>query len=250
MKKQRLYHHTRYEVLDKIITEEGISLRGSYFEKFDNEDYKWAKSKSAPIIKRLCEEEGCEYCDDSTYQPIILSFCKESDSDYMWENYADHYKGVQIILDYEKVDSFAYDRFDYLDECIYIEDEQKIEQYLKEHLCNLRQICVNNYQYNIEALSGFIKKTPYAVELEIRYIHPYSVLFNAYSDGKGGCVIEESKPTDDNKECYMLFPKEALLGVSLGCESEHTLEEVHHFLQVRGYGEIELKLQRSKKVKA
>ena len=245
-KQERLYHHTRYEVLDKIITKDGILIRGSYYEKFDNEDYKWTKSKSSPIIKKICEENGCAYCDDSTYQPIIISFCKESNSDYMWENYADHYMGVQIILDYTHVANSAYDELDYLDECVYIEGEQEMENYLKGHLCFLRQISVNDYQYNLEALAGFIKRPTSAVESEIRYIHAYSYLFNAHPDGKGGCVIDDSKPNENDKECYVLLPKDALLGVSLGCESKHTLADIRSLLRDRDYnvGDIELKLQK------
>lgn len=243
---ERLYHHTRYEVLEQIIKEDGVSLRGSYFEKFNNEDYEWTKDKCSPIIKKICEDKGYEYSDDSPYQPIIISFCKESNSGYMWENYADNYKGIQIILDYEKVASSAYDKLDYLDECVYIEGEQEIEDYLRNHLRNLRQICVNDYQYNLEALSGFIKKPNFAVESEIRYIHAWPYMFKVHPDRQGGCVIEETKPDKDDKECYVLFPKKALLGLSLGCESEHTLEEVRSLLHDRGYNidEIELKLQK------
>ena len=245
-KQERLYHHTRYEVLDKIIRQDGIVFKGSYFEKFDNEDYKWTKSKSALIIKRICEEGDYEYCEDSAYQPIIISFCKEGNSDYMWENYANHNKGVQVISDYKTISSFALDKLDYLGECVYIEDAQEIDDFLMDYLCHLKQICINDHQYNLEALSGFIKKPKYAEESEVRYIHTYPYVFKAHPDGKGGCVFEETKPSEEDKELYVYFPKEALLGISLGCESEHTLEDIHSLLNDRGYNadEIELKLQR------
>lgn len=48
----KVYHHTKYDNLKKIINSESICFQGSYYEKFDKEDYSWTKEIASPIIKR------------------------------------------------------------------------------------------------------------------------------------------------------------------------------------------------------
>jgi len=236
---KKIYHHTGYDVLAKIVTEKGLSFRGSYYEKFDMADYKWTKEYVSPIIRKLCEEHDCEYTEDSSFKPIIFSFCEKSDSDYMWMEYADHYSGVQLILDAEQVRSYANEHLDYLNECVYLEqDLERIEDFLRNSIGYLRIVDSNNFQYNLEALSCLIKKVAYRVEKEMRYVHPYSKLFSVnYLDfvEKGNNTFHEILPVEDERECYILLPKGTLLGVNIGYQSMDRKKEVYELLQGNGY---------------
>lgn len=236
---KKIYHYTGYDVLAKIVTEKGLSFRGSYYEKFDFADYKWTKEYVSPVIRKLSEEHDCEYTEDSSFKPIIFSFCEKSDSDYMWVEYADHYSGVQLILDAEQVRFYADEQLDYLNECVYLEqDLEKIEDFLRNSIGNLRVVDSNNFQYNLEALSCLIKKVGYRGENEIRYVHPYSKLFSVDSKDfveKGDHAFRNILPVVDDAECYILLSKEALLGVTIGYQSMDRKEEVYELLQRNGY---------------
>lgn len=185
MKTQTVYHHTKYDNLRKIITNKDVSFRGSYFEKFNQDDYEWTKQVASPIIKKICNERGYEYIGDSSFKPIIISFGQEAESICMWKEYADDYNGIQLILDYKIIKNYADKRLDYFNKCIYLNDNtsDEIEDYLRNSLSELRNIDINNYQYNLEALSGLIKQNKFGKENEIRYIHPYSIMFTVeYSE--------------------------------------------------------------------
>lgn len=136
---KKVYHHTRYSNLEKIITNKGVLFRGSYYERFDNEDYGWTKRCVLPIIEKLCKGKSCICANESTFKPIIISFGQEDKSDYMWTQYADNYKGIQFVLNYDAIRSYADSNLDYFNKCVYLENNpSEIENYLATSIDELR----------------------------------------------------------------------------------------------------------------
>lgn len=154
----------------------------------------------------------------------------------MWTKYADEYRGIQLILDYEIMRNYAKNHLDYFNECAYMDNQKEIEEYLKDSMDKLEIISVNDYQGNLEALSGLIKRNKYRPETEIRYVHPYSKMLSiSYDDfrEKGDRAFQEITPKAD--KFYIHFPKKILLGVTIGYKSLGKLEEVKCYLQKCGF---------------
>lgn len=236
-KYKKIYHHTKYDNLFSIITDRGICFRGSYYERFNNDDYGWTKRYVSPVIEKICQTNGMVYVDDSSYKPIIISFGQEDMSDYMWTNYADKYKGIQFVLDYDAICTYADERLDYFNECVYLEaNTSEIEHYLTTSMPKLRIEDVTDFQYNLEALSGLIKRKEFDKETEVRYIHPYSIMYSAsYDEEKKDAVFREVTPDANDNECYICLPKTTLLGITIGYQSAYKMEKVQKHLQACGF---------------
>lgn len=235
---KRVYHHTKFENLVKIIKSGCIKFRGSYYEKFNYKDYKWTKEYASSIIEKICIDRGHEYTNDSSFKPIIISFNQEEESDYMWKEYADGYRGIQLVLDYDAIRAYAKQHLDYFNECEYMNSKEEIEVFLKGSMDKLEVIAVNDYQSNLEALSGLIKRTDCKQETEIRYVHPYSKMVSVNYEEfkeKGDGAFCEIKPEEDDEECFVIFPKEILLGITVGYEVSNKIEEVKYYLQKCGF---------------
>ncbi len=243
----KVYHHTKYETLEKIINIKDVCFRGSYYEKFDKDDYEWTKECVSPIIEKICANRGYEYTKDSSFKPIIISFNQDARSDFMWTEYADEYRGVQLILDYNAIHNYAKQNLDYFNECVYIDSQKEMEKYLKGSMYKLEVICKNDYQGNLEALSSLIKRAEFKKETEIRYVHPYSLMCSiTYEDfqEKGDKAFQEIIPETDDKECYIHFPKEVLLGITIGHKSADKLENVKCLLQKCGFDIAQMDINR------
>ena len=245
MDKNVLYHHTRFDTLKLILTPDGISFRGSYYDKFDNNDYQWTKREVAPIIKELCESSGEPYDSDSSFRPIIISFGQEPCSDYMWTHYADDYSGVQIVLDYAEIKKYALSKLDYLHECVYMKDKVDMADFLA-NFTNLEVESVNHMQMNYEAISCLIKRPEFDKEKETRYIHSYPYLFSIdYADYLAGKEdsFKEVSSEYDKKEHFINLPKSALLGMTVGYKSTDRLKEVEEHLASCGFNVSKIKIQ-------
>lgn len=232
-----IYHHTKYENLEKIIKKEGLSFRGSYYEEFSDTDYKWTKEIVSPIIKNICDKHSVEYEEDSSFCPIVICFGKSSNSDYMWTKYADKYRGVQLILNSSKIKEYATKKLDYFGSCRYLKTQEQMKKFIEaEYVYPIE--CVNDYQYNMEAISVLIKQPNYEVEEEFRYTHAYSKLFSISYENylkKGDKAFEVCIPEENDKERYVCFPKDALIGIRIGYNSSNKLEEVKLLLSENGY---------------
>lgn len=232
----RIYHHTKFENLEKIIGQDCLSFRGSYYEEFSTTDYKWTKRVVAPIIEKICTLRKVEYDKDSSFKPIIISFGIDSESNYMWENYAQQYNGIQLILDYKEIHQFAFTKLDYFGKCSYMHKRGRMKKFIEYKKYNTESI--NDIQFNLEAVSALIKPIRFKKENEIRYIHSYSKIFEVnYEDYVriGDSAFIDSVPCDNEKERFILFPKETLLGVRIGYNSSEKLNDVKSYLETSNY---------------
>lgn len=231
-----IYHHTKYENLEKIIKKEGLSFRGSYYEEFSDADYEWTKRVVSRIIKRICINRNAYYDEDSSFNPIIISFGKEPCSRYMWERYARQYTGIQLVLNSGIIQQYAYDQLDYFTSCNYMRKRGRMKRFIEQFSYNIE--CINDVQLNLEAVSALIKPTRFRKEQEIRYVHAYSRLLSiSYEDylEKGNEAFKECVPENNDKERYVCFPKDALIGIRIGYNASNKLEKVKLLLSENGY---------------
>lgn len=231
-----IYHHTKYENLEKIVTPKGVSFRGSYYEEFCDADYKWTKRVVSRIIKRICINRNAYYDKDSSFNPIIISFGKEPYSQYMWERYARQYTGIQFVLDSNIIRRYAYNKLDYFSNCNYLRKRGRMKRFIEQFSYNVESI--NDVQSNLEAVSALIKPIRFRKEQELRYIHAYSKLFTiSYEDFfvNGDNALKKCTPDNDEEERFVCFPKEVLLGIRLGYKISNHLDEVRKFLFECGY---------------
>lgn len=231
-----VYHHTKYENLEKILKREGLSFRGSYYEEFSDADYKWTKRVVSRIIKRICINQNAYYDEDSSLSPIIISFGKEPDSQYMWERYARQYTGIQFVLDYDIIQQYAYDKLDYFSNCKYMRKRGRMKRLIEQFSYNIE--CMNDVQSNLEAVSTLIKPIRFRKEKEVRYAHEYSKLYKvSYEDfiEKGDNAFKKCIPEVDDDERYILFPKDVLLGIRIGYKISNRLDEIRNLLADYGY---------------
>ena len=227
-----VYHYTKFDCLDKIVTKNGLSFRGSFYEEFSDSDYKWTKRVVSRIIKRICINRYACYDEDSSFSPIIISFGKNTHSKYMWEKYAEQYTGIQLILDSNKIQQYAKTKLDYFSHCVYMRKKGKMKRFLEHFSYNIE--CVNVPQLNIEAVSTLIKPIRFRKEQEVRYILSYSKLCSAhFTNGK--VIFKEAIPLSSDKERFVCFPKETLLGIKVGYKSLEQLNEVRRLLIKCGY---------------
>lgn len=240
-----VYHHTKYKNLKKIIKQEGLSFRGSYYKEFSDKDYKWTKEFVSPIIENICDSCSVEYDEESSFCPIVICFGKSSNSDYMWSKYADKYSGVQLILNSNKIKEYAINKLDYYNSCRYLDDKEEVEKFLETE--NVYPIeCKNDYQYNLEAISVLIKSPEFTVEEEFRYVHAYSKLISVNYDrylSIGDNAFENCIPTDGDSERFVCFPKETLIGIKIGYKSSDKLDEIKQLLLEEGYDLSKLKVE-------
>lgn len=231
-----IYHHTKFNTLEKIITSKGLSFRGSYYEEFCDADYKWTKRVVSRIIEQICKMRNVEYSTESTFKPIIISFGIEPDSEYMWTKYAQSYSGVQLILDYSIVAKVALKHLDYFARCRYMYKKGRIKKFIEQTTYQIESI--NDIQSNLESVSALIKPVKFKKENEIRYIRAYSKLDEVnYEDykQKGDNAFIEIVPSENDSERFVCFPKEALVGIAIGYKSSEKLDTVKGLLKDMGY---------------
>lgn len=231
-----IYHHTSFENLDKIIKQEGLSFRGSYYEEFSDADYKWTKRVVSRMVKRICINRNAYYDEDSTFNPIVISFGKEPDSQYMWERYARQYTGIQFVLDSDIIQQYAYDKLDYFTDCKYMRRRGRMKRFIEQFSHDVESI--DDVQYNLEAVSVLIKPVRFEKEQEVRYAHAFSKLVSVkYKDYlvKGDDAFDKCTPKVDDSERFVCFPKDALLGIRVGYKSSSRLDEVKKLLTECGY---------------
>ena len=231
-----IYHHSKYENLEKIITKNGLSFRGSYYKEFSDADYKWTKRVVSRIIKRICKQRKADYEKDSSFKPIIISFGFESDSDYMWTKYAQQYHGIQLMLDYDIIAQVAYNNLDYFAKCRYMRKRGRMKKFIEQKTYPIE--CINDIQSNLESVSALIKPVRFKRENEIRYIRAYSRLFEVNYESFmqiGDRSFVDCVPSNNDEERFVYFPKEALVGIAIGFNSLDKLDAVKALLEKRDY---------------
>ena len=202
---EKVYHYTKIKsaninILESIIREDAIHLRAAFFRKYLKEDYLWIKNYSKEVVKEICEERKWQYDeDDLTIKPYLISFCLDSNSSYMWDNYADNGKGMKLIFD-------------------------------KRLLLKCRHVIPDGHGNYYDALE--IEE-----EQEFRYIHLYSKVGRyLYNEGNPYYQDDEGPIKTDEMWVDLLFPKEMLLGIELGYNATNDdLQYVRKHIKNLGY---------------
>jgi len=114
-----LFHYTSKAALDSILKEspsdKGICFWATRYDCFgDHEEYKIGIETIRRLLPKIESNllpdrqiahlfDWDEICNNKSYfWPYVISYTSSSDNDYMWEEYADHGKGVVLELDDSK----------------------------------------------------------------------------------------------------------------------------------------------------
>ena len=250
---EKVYHYTKIKsaninILESIIREDAIHLRAAFFRKYLKEDYLWIKNYSKEVVKEICEERKWQYDeDDLTIKPYLICFCLDSNSSYMWDNYADNGKGMKLIFDKRLLlkcrhvipDGHGnyYDALEIALPCIYIDDTSKLKQQLLDNI-NQPNLEMWDYFNRLKFLVASMKQSkPYKEEQEFRYIHLYSKV-GRYLYNEGNPYYQDDEGPIKTNEMWvdLLFPKEMLLGIELGYNATNDdLQYVRKHIKNLGY---------------
>lgn len=239
-----VYHYTKLDVLFKIVKQDGLHFKSTRYDRFVGvEEFEWSKSLITPIIKELV---GDTYDGNMHFKlrPFIISFCKNGDSDYMWEKFADKNKGVVICLDDNMIlkTSLKDQNPDLYLDCFYSTRGCEIRKWLIDTFHNEYLTPTENcIQDDYEALSTLIKQDyPSLVdENEKRYVILNHDCIHFSPDNIEGSEIENTQGQE--KCCGSLthvvhFPHCTLLKVIVGSEvSKKDYRKVLKYLHHCGY---------------
>lgn len=94
---KELCHYTSIDSLLKIVLPEMVDFIATYYKQHGKDDYCWIRERGKRIVKELCEEHNWKYDPgDLAYNPYIISFCKNDNSYYMWNNFSG--KGTEAMI--------------------------------------------------------------------------------------------------------------------------------------------------------
>jgi hypothetical protein len=250
---EKLYHYTiiknaNVSILESIIRDDAIHLHAAFFRKYFKEDYQWIKNYSKEVVKEICEGKKWQYDeDDLTIKPYLISFCLDSNSSYMWTNYADYGKGMKLIFDKKFLLNCShgipdghgnyYDALETALPCIYIDDKRNLKQQLLDNI-NHPNLKPWDYFDRLKFLVASIKQSkPYKEEQEFRFIHLDSKVGTFfYNEGNPYYQDDEGPIIADEMWVDILFPKEMLLGIELGNNATNDdLQYVRKHIKSIGY---------------
>lgn len=230
-----IYHYTSFDSANKMLTKEGIKIKAYHYSKYGNDDYEWTKEIVTPIIAEICAEKGWYFDIEDPVDPFIISFCKTENYDYMWEYFDRDQSGVTLVFDRVIIENHAYKDLnpDAFMDCIYTDNEKEMKSFLLGFGWDNYNIeTINDQQGDLKDISTFIIKPKYREEMECRYVIPHRKVIYFSSDEN---LSEEEIGQMDYKN--IVFPKEALVGITIGPQSEVGTEEVWEILKQNGYSD-------------
>ena len=215
-----LHHYTKLDVLFHIVQSEHLEIRGTYFERFNNDDYMWVRKNSEGVVKRICEELKLPYDPDYlSCKPYIISFCKNPDSEHMWEQYGDHHKGVKLVFDQQKMEPVlnSNNDGDGFVPCIYIDDnsEEEIKIQIVDLLYSGLLTQYDEDDRMVFLATGIKRKKDFKSEEEIRYVNVFRDVFK-WSVSNGEPYFEDIEVDKTNWYRFYKFPHDALIQVVVG----------------------------------
>lgn len=253
-----IFHYTTIDAIPGICQSNGLSFWATRYNYLNDplEFVLYEKQKS--LIEKLCNEKKWAYDKDMTLSPYIISFCAKEDDFNMWRLYGDNGYGTMLILDDDvmektslliKEDIFngktlsSRCNIDYLLNVLYYDKGNQIEQFCKCFNA-LSEKYPTDFQDQALTACCFLKSIDYEIETEVRYIRvnyngliatsaedireiPEMSTSIKYRVRKGGIIVPYIE---------IVFPKEALLGMILGYNSEiKNVDTLCTLLQSRGY---------------
>lgn len=243
----KLYHYTKSEVLKKITIKDGIILKSTRYDRHGNGEYSWIKEKADLAIKEICKEKGKPYDEDPLqFVPFTISLCCNGYLKNMWENYAEGCQGVQLLLDFERIEKLALSDHNpnVFIPCHYMNVEDDVKAALIDMYNKHYKPESNDLQSDLTECSACLKQMQYKKEDEYRFLIPhYNKLSASYNDGN--IHIEEKENEEGLSDCndeltYMqYFPKDVLLGVVVGhLITDEKMEELKQHLLLNGYESV------------
>ena len=218
-----------------MLTKEGIKIKAYHYSKYGDDDYEWTKEIATPVIKGICIEKGWYFDIDDPNDPFFISFCKTENYDYMWECFNRDQSGVALVFDRIIIENHACKDLnpDAFMDCIYTDNPKEMKSFLLDFGWDNYNIeTINDQQGDLKDLSTFIIKPKHMNELECRYVILHRK--NMYFSSDGEFDEEEIGKTD---YVEILFPKEALVGVIIGPQSDVEPEEIVDILRQNNYGD-------------
>ena len=235
-----IYHYTNFDSVKSMLTNEGINIKAYHYSKYGDEDYAWTERIVTPIIANICVDKGWYFEVEEPIDPFLICFCKSENSEYMWEYFNNTPSGVALILNRELIEKHACKDFnpDVFMDCIYTDNREEIRSFLLGLGWNNYIVeTINDEQGDLKDISTFIIKPKFREEMECRYVIPHRKITSISSDGE---VSEEDIGKMDYRE--VVFPKEALVGITIGPQSDVKPEEILEILKQNDYNaNIEVK---------
>ena len=244
-------------ILSSILHPGWIDLRATYYQKFDTDDYMWVKKYKDTIVQEICEEQKQIYINNSfDFKPYIISFCTNSDSEYMWEEYGNQHRGIMFEFDKDTLRKTHHNKI--FDEpssvelecfcpCLYVDDKDG-EPNLSDIKSSLLETANRiddrgegdwNFQNKLElAMNAVKKKKPFEKEEEWRYINLYPVACMATYNPQSKDLCDITEPDAPRSEWYkhILFPKNSLIGVTVGSKvSDYNFQSVINYVKKCGF---------------
>lgn len=235
MEKNKIYHYTSFDSIKSMLTNEGINIRAYHYSKYGDDDYKWTKDIVTPVIEEICAEKGWYFDLEDPVDPFLISFCKCENSDYMWNHFDRDPSGVALILDRALIAKHANKDLnpDAFMDCIYTDNKDEMKSFLIGFGWNTYIVeTIDDQQSDLKDISTFIIKPEFREEIECRYVIPHRKITSFSSDGD---FSEEEIGKMDYRE--VVFPKEAIVGITIGPQSDVEPEEILEILKQNDYSD-------------
>lgn len=215
-----LYHYTRLNNIEKIIKNDNVDLIATYYQRFSADDYAWIKENAEPIIQEICEDNRWQYdIGRLSYNPYIISFCKSSTSEHMWNEFGEEGEGVNFVFNQEKLkeEAGSFSNYACLVPCEYVypnNERLQIKKTIMKIANNeLLDVCTEDDKL-IFAVMGIMQSKFYN-EMEIRYVQIEERAFTAFYNDEDVKIEDYNVPKED-WERHVIFSKDILKGVIFG----------------------------------
>lgn len=243
-----LYHYTKFCNLQKIVSQDKLNWKATFYKKFKGVDYEWIRSEAKNIIAEICIENNWWFDPDfKLYEPYIISFCRNANSEDMWEEFGCGGSGIVLVIDetilvqeaslISKDSNQPHNIPARIIPCEYI-NKQWTKELLKEKILKIANSytlkeCTNDDRLSFAAM-GIMQKA-LKDEQEIRYVNLVAKVSSFYwNDGeviKVPYIVQE-----DDYSKIISFPHYLLKGVILGKKTSNKQgEEARKYLVGCGY---------------
>jgi len=236
----KLYHYTKLTNIEKIVKPDKVDLMMTYYSKYKESDYLWIRERGKRLVKELCEEYKYEFDPDYlAHAPYIISFCKSSDSDYMWNTFGDGGEGVVLIISEERLsqETSLIDNCSMIVPCMYVSPKSD-DDIIKK---TIKKISSSTYLNNCPdddrlmfSIMGVLQNK-YSDELEIRYVQIEKTVFMFNCIGNSLQIKDYEVPKEKwNK--IVSFPNNIIEGIILGRNTDQDdLEYCRNYMAGCGY---------------
>lgn len=207
---KELCHYTSIDSLLKIISSDEVNIIATYYKQHGKDDYCWIRERGKRIVKELCEEHNWKYDPDClAYNPYIISFCTNSNSYHMWNEFEGN--GTEAMLSFNPYlfwHSISIFKLESLVPCKYVAHNATDDEIKKAVL----DILGKEFFENLEkeellklAIMGVMQSKFYEEE-EIRYVKLCD-LYATVSPTADGPLVNYYEVPEKDYHIHISFPK-------------------------------------------